>query len=115
MLPLLLWLGRGQPLSPYIVGYLVHFLRRKLSPRDLRPPPSSLFEQPGMGDFLEWSLLRSWMEEWLLLLKWYYCTALDDWVTLETLLEEAPVVTSGWNCNRKKILLGLVLSGSVYN
>ena len=101
MLPIELWLGRGRPLNPYIKGHLVRFLRRRLVPRDLQYPPIDLFEQSGMSDFLEWSLVRSWMEEWLRLQQWYCITALDPWVTIGVLLDECPVVQPRWNANRQ--------------
>lgn len=51
LLPLELWLGGGRPLSPYLVGVLVHYLRKKLMPRDITRPPVEYFQQPGMSDF----------------------------------------------------------------
>lgn len=41
------------------------------------------------------------MESWFKLLRWYCITAMDLWVSIEDLLEGAPVVTTHWNCNRK--------------
>lgn len=67
--------------------------------KDLVRPPVELFEFEGMSDFLEWSLLRSWMEQWLNYLKWYCSVSVDPMVTLDQLLD-APVVTYHWNIRR---------------
>lgn len=99
--PLNLWLGRGRPLNPYIHGYLVSHLIQKMKPRDLVLPQTGMFEQAGMGDFLEWSLVRCWVEDWLLWWKWYCVVALDPGVSVETLLEDAPVIPTHWLISRK--------------
>lgn len=66
----------GVPLNPYVHARLVNYLLHKFAIRDLVRPPVDLFQQKGMSDFLEWSTLRSWMEEWLHYLHWYCSTAL---------------------------------------
>ncbi|KAL0305137.1 UNVERIFIED_CONTAM: hypothetical protein Sangu_3049200 [Sesamum angustifolium] len=59
----------GKPLNPYLIGLLVDYLRKEVRPKDLKVVPDDLFQQPGMKDFLEWSLLRSWMR-----LRLVHCT-----------------------------------------
>ncbi|OMP11007.1 RNA-dependent RNA polymerase, mitoviral [Corchorus olitorius] len=86
LLPLTIWLGRGRPLNPYLRSYLIQFLLQECKPKDLKVVPNEYFEEPGRKDFLEWSLLRSWMESWLKLLRWYCITAMDLWLSIEDLL-----------------------------
>lgn len=110
-LPVDWWLGDGQPLSPYVRARVVLYLLERFKPRAPVPPPVDLFMQPGMCDFLEWSLLRSWMVSWLHSLHWYCSVAMDPWVTISQLLEGGPVVCTHWNIKRKDenlVRLGLV-------
>ena len=48
-----LWLGRGMPMDPYITGYLVSYLRKKMAPKDLVVPPSNLFPDEDQETFLD--------------------------------------------------------------
>lgn len=88
-------LGDGCPLNPYLLGKLKRYALERLKPRELHRPPVELFEFEGMADFLEYSLLRSWMMQWLNYLKWYCCVSMDPWVELDQFLE-APVVYHYW-------------------
>ena len=99
--PMHIWLGRGKPLNPYLHGFLVSWLRKELRPKDLKVAPDNYFQQIGMKEFLEWSLLRSWMSSWLKLVHWYSSKALAPDVTVEILLTDAPVVSLSWNADRK--------------
>ncbi|KAL0294533.1 UNVERIFIED_CONTAM: hypothetical protein Sradi_6882600 [Sesamum radiatum] len=83
----------GKPLNPYLIGLLVDYLRKEVRPKDLKVVPDDLFQQPGMKDFLEWSLLRSWMR--LRLVHWYASVALRPDVSVEELLETAPYYPLG--------------------
>lgn len=98
-MPFELWLGRGRPVNPYLRGVILSFLRSEMKPKELSLPPEHLFEMPGMRDFLEWSALRAWVKQWLKYCKWYFCTALDPWVSIEDFLK-APVVYKSWKLNR---------------
>ncbi|KAL0291874.1 UNVERIFIED_CONTAM: hypothetical protein Sradi_7010300 [Sesamum radiatum] len=73
LLPLTIWLGRGRPLNPYLRSYLIQFLLQEWKPKDLKVVPNEYFEQPGRKDFLEWSLLRCWMEVKIASLVLHYC------------------------------------------
>jgi hypothetical protein len=58
-----MWLGRGRPLNPYLVGLIIDYLRGVMKAKDLKLIPDELFEVGPMKDFLEWSTLRAWMKE----------------------------------------------------
>lgn len=68
-LPFDLWIGRGRPLNPYLLAYLIEILRHEMKPKELRLPPDNLFEMPGMKHMLEWMSLRGWVKQWLKYLK----------------------------------------------
>ncbi len=55
-----MWIGRGQPLNPYLRGLLLSVVRQEMKPKDLRLIPDELFVTEKVKDFLEWSSLRSW-------------------------------------------------------
>lgn len=42
LLPFELWLGRGQPLNPYLIGLLCEVSRRELAPVELKMYPEEL-------------------------------------------------------------------------
>lgn len=87
-LPLSWWFGLGLPLNPYLHARLVIFLQSQFSIKDITLPPPDLLG--GKGEFLEWSVLRGWMEEWLHYLHWYCIVSSNPWVTLEDLLDNKP-------------------------
>lgn len=71
-----------QPLCPYLRGFLVELLRMKLKPKDLNLFPSDGYPPPLVDmsqsidphgnpfeDFMEYSIVRNWMESWLKYLK----------------------------------------------
>lgn len=41
-------------------GRLVDYLLAVMKPKDLKVIPSELFQMPGMGDMLEWTLFQGW-------------------------------------------------------
>ena len=43
ILPFDLWVGRGLPLNPYLIGLLVYFLRKEMYPPELVPIPAEAF------------------------------------------------------------------------
>ena len=57
-------------------------IKEQMSEKLFKP----VFEEEGMSDFLEWSLLRNWMEQWLNYLKRYCSVSVDPMVTLDQLL-----------------------------
>lgn len=71
MLPTTLWLScaLGWVPSPEVIGAVIERLREHFVPRDPVEPPLDLFSQPGMRDFLEWSLYQGWMRSYLKYLK----------------------------------------------
>lgn len=77
---------------------MVIYLQSKLSIKDITLPPPDLLG--GKGEFLEWSVLRGWMEEWLHYLHWYCIVSSNPWVTLEDLLDNKPMLEYKWNSNR---------------
>lgn len=90
-------------------------LRKELAPKELKLPPAHLFEMPGMGEFLEWSLYQGWMRQWLQYLSWYCRVAMRPDVTLEELLD-APVVTVHWNStNRDESLIRIGFQWKAYD
>ena len=82
-LPLYLWLGRGRPLNPYLRGVIIAHLRVKMQPNELRLPPDNLFEMPGKKDFLEWSILRVWVRQWLRYIHWYWRVAMQEEIKIQ--------------------------------
>lgn len=70
-------------------------------PKDPKVVPEHLFSQPGMRDFQEWALIRRWMMKWLDAVRWYSLSAIQPVVSIEELIEQAPVVQTHWNLVRK--------------
>lgn len=101
MLPIDWWLGCGKPLNPYINGLLVSYIRDQLKPKQLKGVPEEFFSQPGMAHFFEWSLTRSWMVQWLASVRWYCETALNPVVSIQSLIDTAPIVQDHWNLRRR--------------
>lgn len=48
----------------------------------------------------EKTLMQRWMRGWLNYLHWYWAKAMSPEVSLEELLDEAPVVTTHWSIKR---------------
>jgi len=46
-LPLEWWVGRGNPIHPYLLGQIGDMLRRELKPKEIRLAPSDLFGGEG--------------------------------------------------------------------
>lgn len=69
-----------------------------------------------MSDFLEWSLLRNWVKQWLSYSKWYYITALSPDVTLGAFFD-APMVEVDWKRrpDRSEELIRFGLMWKVYD
>lgn len=84
-------------IQPEVVGALFALLKVKehYAPVDIQIPPIKAFPYPGMNDFLEYSLYRGWMEQYLAYLKWYCLLDLNPTVRLDDLFN-APTYTSTW-------------------
>lgn len=84
---------------PYLRGHIISVLRNEMKPRDLRLTPDELFVTEKVQDFIEWSLLHSWVRDWLKYCHWYSSLALSPDVRIEDFFD-APIVTSHWNIRR---------------
>ncbi|XP_054789349.1 uncharacterized mitochondrial protein AtMg01110 [Prosopis cineraria] len=69
-LPLDLWLGRGNPISPYLKGILVDLVKERMKPKQLVLPPEG-YLLDGEAANAEYTLYHHWMKSWLAYLKWY--------------------------------------------
>lgn len=71
------------PLNPYLKGRIAEYLRVVVQPKELRLPP--IGDNPSDGitlsedeaEFLEYTLFRGWMQQWLKWVQWYAEVALD--------------------------------------
>lgn len=94
------WLGRGAPLNPYLRASIIHFLREEMRPKELRLIPDDLFATEKVKDFIEWSILRSWMKEWLAYSHRYYGTAMQPDVQISSFFDTAVLMRS-WRIEPK--------------
>jgi len=94
------WLGRGPTRYPYLRAYIIHFLREEMRPKELRLIPDDLFATEKVKDFLEWSILRSWMKEWLAYSHRYYGTAMQPDVQISSFFDTAVLMRS-WRIEPK--------------
>lgn len=90
---------------------MIERLREHYAPVDPRLPPSSHFPYPGMCDFLEWSLYRGWMDQYLKYLKWYCTVALSPSAKLQDFLDP-PVYVATWH--RPKVDLSTFRFGVMF-
>lgn len=95
LLPLELWLGRGSPLNPYLKGELCEFLRQETKPLDLKLFPDEVIVGSATTDFLEYTSLRSWVQQWLKYLRWYHLTVWSPGLSIQDFFE-APIVNRNW-------------------
>ena len=100
-LPLDLWLGRGMPLNPYLEGRLIYTCVRSNPLWDLEPPPREVFKWSWFHEFLEYTMFRSWMTEWLAVLKWGCMLWVVPPRSIKVILENMPVMRFRWNPNRR--------------
>lgn len=94
-----MWLGRGQPINPYLRAHLIDLLRKSYLPKEWKLYPEDICSEDAR-DFLEWTTLRGWVKQWLNYLKWYHTVAMSDQVSLEDFFK-APVITYDWKVTRK--------------
>ncbi|KAI5659562.1 hypothetical protein M9H77_28355 [Catharanthus roseus] len=59
-------------------------------------PPNEVFPYEGMRDFNEYSLYRSWMDQYLIYLKWYCQVVLDPCVTIDQITSDPPIYIRTW-------------------
>lgn len=124
LLPIDLWLGRGQPLNPYVKAAVVDRLISLLKPKDLKLVPDQFIPdeedivinpntgEPGHHDFnsrgfLEYSLLRGQMGLWAKYQKWYYSLLLklETGCDLNSWIKEAldpPIVITDWKVTKEE-------------
>ncbi len=76
-LPLDFWIGRGNPISPYLKGILVQRVREAHKLKQLVLPPKEMWWSEGEQDNAEYTTVRNWMVVWLRYLKWYSLIHLD--------------------------------------
>lgn len=76
-LPLEFWIGRGNPINPYLKGKIVDYLRKELKPKEIRLFPEELVFD-GEREILERTVLLRWVTQWLKWVSWYYTTALSE-------------------------------------
>lgn len=94
------WLGRGLPLSPYLLGYLVFRIRSSLKLKQLQVVPDAAWWSEGERVNSEYTLLHNWMTQWLRYLKWYALCFQDPIPSLEHLLDP-PFVTFKYHTDFK--------------
>jgi hypothetical protein len=99
ILPLEWWIGRGKPLNPYLRGIIVSLILKELKPKELVLLPE---DQSSEEDrvFAEYTLVRNWLQSWLLWYKWYALASSDPAPSLEMLFS-APMVSTSWKRSNK--------------
>lgn len=73
-------------------------LRTLLKPRELKVIPEDLMSEDDLP-FLERTMLRHWVLQWLKLVSWYYTVLASDYVTIEEALS-GPVVATDWRAQK---------------
>jgi len=102
-LPLEYWIGRGNPLNPYLRGRIIWFRRKELKPKEIRLPPEQLcFE--GEVVFNEHTLILNWVKQWLKWVQWYWTIAYSPDVTIDQLFD-APICATTWKRTNKDVNL----------
>lgn len=84
----------GAWIPPSVVGRLYDLLLQKFAPKDLVTPPSEVYIQPESEEFVEYTLLQRWMEQYLKYLHWY-AKASTRQDSLDVFLQ-APVYNRFW-------------------
>jgi hypothetical protein len=88
----------GRVLPPEVVGRMIFRLIEKMKPKDLIVPPPEVHPYPAMGDYLEYTLMQSWMKQYLTYLKWY-ALLIQGPCNLRDFLN-APVYENNWYTRR---------------
>lgn len=71
-----------------------------MKPSDWKVAPDELFPTERVRDFLEWSLLRNWMKDWLRYVHWYWSVANSPDVSLSDFFS-ASVYEKEWRIRRE--------------
>ena len=98
-LPLEFWIGRGNPLNPYLKGRMIAYLRRQMRPKEIKIFPQDLVFD-GEREILERTVLRKWVEQWLKYCSWYHTKAMSDEVSIDDFFD-APICTYDWKRNQR--------------
>lgn len=98
-LPIELWLGRGRPISPYLRGFFIDFLRHRFRPRDLAGYPPGLIPD-DQQELVERTMLGGWLTSWLEYHRWYILVAMSPDVTIEQFFD-APIVSWKWRVTER--------------
>lgn len=83
-------------IPPEVIGGVIQYLRDFMVPKDIVLPPNEVFPYEGMRDFNEYSLYRSWMDQYLIYLKWYCQVVLDPCVTIDQITSDPPIYIRTW-------------------
>ncbi|KAI5664222.1 hypothetical protein M9H77_23545 [Catharanthus roseus] len=75
---------------------VIQYLRDFMVPKDIVLPPNEVFPYEGMRDFNEYSLYYSWMDQYLIYLKWYCQVVLDPCVTIDQITSDPPIYIRTW-------------------
>lgn len=70
---------------PYLRGFIISFLLKEMKPSfgfKVKVAPDEFFPTERVRDFLERSLLRNWMKDWLRYVHWYWSVANSSDVSL---------------------------------
>lgn len=88
-------------IPPEVLGVIHSKLYAHLVPKEPTEPPIELFPYPGMRDFLEYSLYKGWIRQYLAYLKWYSLLVSDPPSRLDHYLSP-PVFTNTWFSDRRE-------------
>lgn len=108
-MPLEWWIGRGNPLNPYLRARLILFLLKEVKPKEIRFFPDAMVFD-GEREILERTVLSGWMKQWLKWVSWYHTKALDPEVSIDQLLD-APMCSTSWkrsNFDPNRFKFGLI-------
>lgn len=93
-LPLEFWLGRGNPLNPYLKAKMVVYLQKELKPKEIRLFPQELVFD-GEREIQFRTVLFNWMKQFLKWVSWYHTVALSPEVSIDSLFD-APICATSW-------------------
>lgn len=108
--PLEWWIGRGNPINPYLKGQIVAMLRKEFQPKDIRLVPSDLFSGDGEEWMAEYTTYRSWITSWLKWTKWWVSVCADPNPSIRELFN-APIMQTYFkakNQDTDRIKFGLI-------
>ncbi|KAI5676346.1 hypothetical protein M9H77_07296 [Catharanthus roseus] len=59
-------------------------------------PPNEVYPYEGMRDFNDYSLYRSWIDQYPIYLKWYCQVVLDPCITIDQITSDPPIYIRTW-------------------